>query len=200
MKRLFVLIILFLCAVFVYGKTVIPLPDLIGDPQNITVDNDRIYITNTPEIHIYSAKNFKLLTKFGKKGEGPGEFAFNGPWNVRVTVLPNELLIGSQSKISYFTKEGKFIRMMKIDPMARSFYWVKPLGDKYVGVTAESEGKGAFKFWYYIYDSQFKKQKKLSVAFTRSADGKIDPITQSPILSKYEICNNKIFLSESEKY
>ncbi|NIM12466.1 MAG: 6-bladed beta-propeller [Candidatus Aminicenantes bacterium] len=198
MKRTIVIIMFFLGTALVFSKTVVPLPELTGDPQTITVDKERIYITNTPEILIYSVKDYKFLTKFGKKGEGPGEFMFIGPWNMHITVLPKELLVVSQSKISYFTKEGKFLRMLKIDPMVRTFFRVKPLGDGYIGVTAEHEGKGAFKFWYYIYDSQFRKQKKLSVVFNRGTDGKITPITQSPILSKYEICDNKIFLSESE--
>lgn len=195
MKRVILVVLIFHFVVLIFSKKTIPLPDL-GIPQTIAIDNNRIFIIQAPEIYIYSLEDFKLLDKFGKKGEGPGEFISSGAWTMYLDILPEEILLSSVSRISFFTKDGNFIRMKKINPMVQTFYRIKPLGNKFVGVLREPED-GLLKSWFYIFDSDFKPLKKLSICSTRRRDGKFCPIAQSPILANFDVYDNKIFLSEN---
>ncbi len=70
MKALIVLVtsLLFVWPVFPELKG--PLPEVMK-PDNITVYENERYVVEGPEI--YSLKALKLIRKFGKKGEGPGE-------------------------------------------------------------------------------------------------------------------------------
>ncbi len=72
-------------------------------------------------------KDFKLVKKFGKAGEGPQEFNRFAA----ITPLKDKLLINSMNKLSYFTKDGKYIREIKTKGGFAFLYL--PLGDKYVG-------------------------------------------------------------------
>jgi len=47
-------------------------------PELIRVDQNQIYITEGPRVYIYSLDDFKLIGKFGAKGEGPQEFNTGG--------------------------------------------------------------------------------------------------------------------------
>ena len=55
-------------------QKIIPLPDLI-QPHTMVVDKDQLFIRDSgSSIFIYSLSNFSLIKKFGKQGQGPGEF------------------------------------------------------------------------------------------------------------------------------
>ena len=73
---------------------VIELPEIIN-PASITVDNNHIYITDFPSVYIYSLKDCHLIKKFGRRGEGPGEW-------LRYALLSrheNYLVIGGKGKV-----------------------------------------------------------------------------------------------------
>ena len=42
----------------------------------IGIHKDKIFITDLNTIHIYSLNTYRHIKKFGKEGEGPGEFKF----------------------------------------------------------------------------------------------------------------------------
>ena len=46
----------------------------INKPWTFFVDQDRFYISETVSVYIYSLKDFKLIKKFGRRGEAAGEF------------------------------------------------------------------------------------------------------------------------------
>ncbi len=110
---------------------IVPLPDL-GKPNSITLDENQIYIADWGHILIYCLKDFHLKKKFGKRGEGPGEFFLNDMDNygLRIIVEPGYILVNSVSKISYFTKEGELIKE-KRNTRGQQFF--KPFGKKLIG-------------------------------------------------------------------
>ena len=64
------IIFFLLCCTFISAETkVIPMPDLMK-PGNIYFDESRMYITENANVYIYSTKDYKLIKKFGQKGEG----------------------------------------------------------------------------------------------------------------------------------
>ncbi len=126
-KTLFVLIIsLFILSASLPGEVVATFPDLLK-PTGLVIDDNNIYITENTTIYIYSLKDFKLIKKFGKSGEGPQEFNRF----VTITPLKDKLLINSMSKISYYTKNGEYIKEIKTKGGFSFLY--QPLGDKYIG-------------------------------------------------------------------
>jgi hypothetical protein len=48
-----------------------------GQPASFNIGNGYIYVQEKTTIFVYDLKNYQLVTKFGKEGEGPGEFKIN---------------------------------------------------------------------------------------------------------------------------
>lgn len=113
--------------------TVVTLSEIVN-PIAITVDSNQIFISEDDSVSIYSLDDYRLLKKFGREGEGPGEFKF-GPY---VTPLSDHLFINSSSKISFFSREGEF-KNQKIIPFgyAHTEYPMLPVKNNYVGFRYE---------------------------------------------------------------
>lgn len=116
--------LLFLFSVSGFSKLVTTFPD-IARPSRIMVDGNSLYIVEYPHIYIYSLEDYKLIKKIGKKGEGPQEFL----GGLNLLPYPNHIIINSQGKITYWTKEGEFIKEVKC-PFAGG---VEPCEDVFVG-------------------------------------------------------------------
>jgi hypothetical protein len=71
---LFFMVLLLITAA--HGKKIAQLVEL-SRPQLMEVENDKLFVTEGVNIYIYSLKNFSLIKKFGKDGEGPREFKIN---------------------------------------------------------------------------------------------------------------------------
>jgi len=128
MKKVLIILslVIFISGTFLKGDVIATFPDLLK-PTSLVIDEDKLYITQDITIFIYSMKDFKLIKKFGKQGEGPQEF------NRFAVVTPHKdkLLINSMSKISFYTKNGEYIREVKTKGGFSFLYY--PLGDKFVG-------------------------------------------------------------------
>lgn len=153
MKKISLLLLAMLSACFLCGEKVVEMPEL-SKPDSIHVDKDNIYITEFPNIYIYSKSDFTLKKKFGRKGEGPGEF-------LKYTLLyirPGHLLVSDRNKVSYFSKEGKYIKEIKAQSLAN--WGVMPLGDKFVGKSRRTENKISYDRAV-LYSPDFKKEKEI---------------------------------------
>lgn len=130
LKRLICVLVL-LPVYLAAAEKVITLPGVLA-PAGVLVDDERIYVHESVTIHIFSASDYRFIKKFGRKGEGPGEFKLDDDNQVDVSLLtdPPGLLVNSVGRISYFTKDGKFIREKKND----SGRWLAPLGKSFVGM------------------------------------------------------------------
>lgn len=137
------------------GQQVVQLPGLAA-PDSITVDSGsgNIYITEFPVISIYSMKDFKLNKKFGRKGEGPGEFLRY----TKLHVLPDKLAISDRNKVTYFSKEGVFINEIKAKSLAN--WGVRPLGNKFAGKSKTKIGKTEFDTAV-LYSPDLRKEKEI---------------------------------------
>jgi hypothetical protein len=66
------------------------------NPYESQVDVDRFYISEDTSIYIYSLKDYKLIKKFGKKGEGPGEFLIVGTGNgLLIDIQPDNIMVNN---------------------------------------------------------------------------------------------------------
>ena len=67
---LYTVVLLILFTGSLSAVKVIPLGE-VNRPISIHADDACIYIVEFPGVYIYSSENFKLVKKFGKRGEGP---------------------------------------------------------------------------------------------------------------------------------
>lgn len=160
MKRICLIIVLLLAAVFIFAEKVATLPD-VANPDSVIrslhVDNNNIYITDGIKILIYSAKDFKLKKVFGKAGEGPGEFmGYDGGASVMASITPKHIVVDSMNKLTYLTKEGNFVKEIK----TMKGFLFSPFGDNFIGYFLIQDDKTAFGTISF-YDSNFKRIKEL---------------------------------------
>jgi hypothetical protein len=87
------------------ASKLILLPDLV-EPQTMSVDQDRIFITENHKIFVYSSGDYQLLKRFGKVGETPDAFLKSGNRELRLflDVQGEDAVISSHERISLFSK------------------------------------------------------------------------------------------------
>lgn len=164
-----ILVMVWMAAGNVYGEVVADLEGLLK-PEAIYVDWGRLYVIDNFSVYIYSLDDYRLIKKFGRKGEGPREFnSF-----IRVNSHKDQLLVNSRMKVSIYSKDGQFIR--EIRPSSRSWEF-KSLGGNFVGVSSLQENQKGY-FTINLYDGQLKKQKELTrIAYPFQPGGRINPLT-----------------------
>jgi len=125
MRRSILFILMVCLASIVFAGNAVILKDHIS-PGEILLDDNHLYIVESPAISIYSLKDFKLLKTFGKKGEGPQEFK----GGITVDVQGDHILVNSLKRVSFFSKDGKYINEFNVVGGEQ----FRPLGKKgYVG-------------------------------------------------------------------
>lgn len=184
----------------IFAEKLAVLPEVL-QPFKMSVDGNRLYITERETVYLYSMENFKLLKKFGGKGEGPGEFR-KPP---RVRIYPEYLfLVDSRSKrISFFTKDGVFIKGIRTPKDIGSIYFV---GKNFIGTTGDIDPKTMVTTdRINLYTNEFKFIKKLynwqghqSVFLGKGSNKKID---LQVIIDYFDYCvyNGRIYLADTSK-
>ncbi|MCP4219276.1 MAG: hypothetical protein GY765_31875 [bacterium] len=197
MKKISLIIVLLMAALVCFGH-----PAKVADLDEITrpntiyypvaTDGDYFYVADGVEIFVYSLKDYKLVKKFGKAGEGPKEFkGYDGNTGVLLNVTADGLVVESQNKLSYFTRDGNF----KKEVRSTSGYLLAPCGDKFVGFSNVMEGEKPMR-GSFLYSSDFKKVKELMRIdyFMRAA--KFNPYTFR--LPRGIYADGKIFIASHD--
>jgi hypothetical protein len=124
-KISFLAIIFVITGVLLQAEKLATLPDIVA-PRSFDIAGDKLYIIDKTGFFLYSMKDFTLIKRFGKQGEGPGEFktmAF-------MSVYPEFLQINTWGKIMFFSRDGEFLRERKA-PMR--FFSIYTVGEHFVG-------------------------------------------------------------------
>ena len=155
-----VFMVLLLLGPFIRAEKIAPLSGLMK-PDMMVLEYDRIFITEGASIYIYSLKEFQLIKKFGKEGEGPREFKIS-PMGPPMLVVPanDKLFVTSQAKVSVFTKDGEFIKETKVMPF--QLYW--PVKNKFIGTGNTADDKGQTVLSVNLHNEKFEKLKELYVS------------------------------------
>jgi hypothetical protein len=182
---LFILIFFFFSGAS-HAKKLAALPDILK-PLRLTIDTDRFYVTEGTTIYIYSLKDFKLMKKFGKSGEGPQEF--NGNLPIQIIPKADDLMINSFGKISFYSKDGIYQRELKTSSISLFF---RPLGKQFVGYGILQEDKITY-MTINFFDGTLKKGNEIyrRKRFIQQS-GDINPLATSGPL--FYISDNKIFV------
>ena len=143
----------------IMGGKAVPLADLIK-PDSIVIDDSQIYVTDDIMICIYNLEDYTLKKRFGREGEGPGEFLRNrqtGNPPLSIDVQTEELLVNSLNKISFFSKQGRFLREYKVLDRGDKFVM---LGNGFVGEGDLRTGSVRY-VTVNLYDRNVKKTREL---------------------------------------
>ncbi len=157
MKRFFLVsIIIFFLSVSTFSESY-PMEDLVK-PSMITVKDDKLYILEKTTISIYSIRDLKLVSKFGKSGEGPREFMARtyGP-PMSMSFVNNELVVNSTNKLSYFTPMGKFINERK----AFANLVLYQVRDNFVAIGPSPDKENKFRISIRLYSNDLNELKNL---------------------------------------
>lgn len=172
------------------GTRTIVLKDLLK-PEILVMDETQLYVTQQVSIFIYSLQDFKLITQFGKKGEGPEEFLIQRNFGgLFPNVQTENIIVNSFGKLSWFTKAGKFIKELKM-PTYRIVN-LQPFGKNFVGLSLLRVNQ---KDWLVLnlYDNQLKKLKEIYRVEQVWEDGKGLRVFQYPLL--FIVYDNKLFIT-----
>lgn len=134
MRKLFITVFILLVLFWaIYGKQESRSYELenLLNPFFMRVDKSQLYISQGPEILIYSLSDYKLKKRLGKSGEGPGEFRVSPTQNLGsllFDVTDEKIIVYSIGKTSFFKKDGSFIQEMR-----STRFGLKTIGDNFVG-------------------------------------------------------------------
>jgi hypothetical protein len=168
----------------------IPIPDLMK-PEDLLFDRTQMYVTEGTSIFIYSLEDFKLIKKFGKQGEGPKEFLLHPRLGgLILNVQTEDIIINSFGKVSWFTKDGKYKKEIKLqNPLTLN---MQPFGKNFVGIFL---AWGQEERWQVLnlYDDQLKELKEIHRIRHASQAGKGTRLLE--FSASTIIYDNKLFLA-----
>jgi phage regulator Rha-like protein len=197
--RGFLLLLLFLSSCICAEKLSV-LPE-IKTPSRMVVAGNQLYIRDMTTIYLYSMDNFKLLKKFGRTGNGPGEFKY--PPAIRVYPEYLSLQDIGHNKISFFFRDGVFKNEMKAPEDVADIYQVD---GNYIGTYSSIEPESLIT-WKNInlYDKDLKQIKELfkwqgqeSIYFSKGNNKKHDWEVIKDYLG-YDSEKDRIYLADTRK-
>ena len=133
-----------------------PLPDVLKAPA-LMVDDSQIYVWDKflCKVYIYSKKDLTNIAEFGRKGEAPAEFlTIHG-----AGLTDKYIYVNSYPRLSFFSKDGKFLKEMKGSSDAGLFI---PIGHNFIGRKhIYSPPPKNDKYAYILFDKDLRKIKEL---------------------------------------
>jgi hypothetical protein len=195
MKIVYWILLLILFSGLSFAEKAASFPELTK-PFEFHVNDDRIYITDDVIVYIYSLKDYRLIKKFGKKGEGPGEFMVVGAADgLMLGFQPDHIVVNSYAKLAYFTRDGDYLKERKVKTVAQYLY---PISNHFVGLKYKRENKTRY-HQINLYDSAFNFVRTIyqhEHGIQSWKKMKFNPLTIDPPLCS--ICDNKIFMIDGQ--
>jgi hypothetical protein len=197
MKIAMIAIYLMACASLVFPTVVGSLPDVMK-PAMIVVYEGELYVGEGAITSVYSLKDLKLLRKFGKKGEGPGELLEIPDFPNKITVLKDRVFVTGIGKVIAYTREGTFVkefrthqRVIQLLPVGKNFV-AKELG-------GSEDGKSTVSM-IVLYNPKMEKIKELyrQEWIQQGALPGIKLYMPLDFVS-FAVINDKVFVDESAK-
>ncbi len=158
-KRVLILLVLLVFLVtYIFPKKLAVLPQLIN-PGVIAIDGEAIYVLDGVEVHVYSLKDYQLVNKFGKRGNGPGELIPNDEIPLHMKLVNGNIFLNSQTKMIYYSKKGNLIKEIALRFMCMQ---IVPLGDGFAVSKFGVERNGEITFHVVLCDARCKSVKILA--------------------------------------
>ncbi|MCP4220353.1 MAG: 6-bladed beta-propeller, partial [bacterium] len=159
-KQILLTVILLMCG-FVFPKIQATLHDVMN-PHHLVVDGDRFYVSEKSTVAVYSTKDFAFIKRFGRRGEGPGEFKSIPS----IKKQRDFLSITCLGKYLTYSLNGELIKEQRL-PSPFTLY-CQTAGRNLIGLAAKPVGK-RIEMAITLFDSNFKPIKKLAVKNSNSS-------------------------------
>ncbi|MCK4942040.1 MAG: hypothetical protein KAS65_00615 [Candidatus Aminicenantes bacterium] len=203
MKKIILILFVFRFSSLIFSTQPILLPELLR-PAKIEVGDDQIYIIEDATIYVYSLETLMLKTKFGKKGEGPGEFPIGRHFNINmINIIPqkDKVIVNSRNKIIFFNKDGRFLSEKKTVQGFGSR--ILPFGNNYIGSQFTGFRQSEPAMAINIYDKDLNKLKeifKVPVNFGGMMGRSNRKINEFSSVFGYDTGNSRIYLFYSQDF
>lgn len=197
-KYIFPLTLVFLMASgILYPAQVAKFPE-IQRPDFVSVGDGCIYVTEEAQISVYSLSDFRLLHKFGKKGEGPGEFLPHPGFPIKISILKEQLMVETMTKLLFFGKDGSYRKeIKKLSPFVFNYL---SAGNNFVATYLKIEGKKKTAV-IALYNEKQEKLKDLYAQkwVEQGAEPPAITINMGFDFPVYRVHRERIFIEESDK-
>ncbi len=195
MKKIKVIILMIVMTVLFLNSEQPAVLEELAKPQGITVDTaaQKMFINEGASVYIYSLKDFSLLGKFGREGEGPGEYKRTRFLNLKVSLRPGDLAVAGYGKISFFDKNGKLVGEKALNPESRGHV---PMGKGYVASRFVRESGGQM-YTVNYYDENLKPVKEIFRQLGSFQMGKKNnPLLMRPV--SYHADGERLYLDAAD--
>jgi len=166
----------------------------ILQPAGVAVWGDEVFILEGATVFVFSLDDLRLLRKFGREGQGPGEVEIT-PWLKNILYVFNDnVVIDSVNKVVMFSQSGTLIKELR---RSEQFTQMIPVGKNFAAKKRAFFEKEKMVYstinWY---DPDSQKIRELYRQPFAAQGKKIDMIPDSVHFAVYE---DKIFIEESPK-
>lgn len=197
MKKVKWCVCLTLLAGLVFPAKVGTLPEVMK-PGMIVVYEDELYVTEGSTFFIYSLRDLKLLKKFGKKGEGPGELIEIPFFPNKITILKDRIFVTGIGKAISFSKEGELLTEFRTN---QSVFQLMPVGKNFVSKEQLiGEDRKTRCVAICLYNPEMKKIKELyRQPFVQQGSPPAVKLDMAMDFTSVAVVDDKIFIEESPK-
>lgn len=204
-KKALLLLFILTFSSMVFSQKTVPFPEILN-PSSLVVGDEYIYVVENTTIYIYSLNNFKLIKRFGKKGEGPGEFPIGRHFRINminITPMNDKIAINSMNKMMFFSKDGQFLSEKKVITGFGS--GILPFGNRYVGMIFSGFRGEEPSQAICLYNVDLKKVKeiykrRLNMGGMGMMGNRSAKINEFASAFGYTVGNGKIYLFDSQDF
>ncbi len=165
----------------------------VNRPEMIEIYNDQVITVEGASIILYSLKGLKFIRKFGKAGEGPGEFKVNRSATNFVMPLADSIFGIGIDKAIQFDYSGKVIKEFRIPTFSQ---YLHPIGKGYVGMKLKPLENGKAKIAAILYDSSMKEIKDVYIQDFSGGQNLIDLTLDALNVSVHQ---DRIYVDQSKE-
>jgi hypothetical protein len=136
-KMILMFVVIFMLVVSIQAEKIGVLNDVLK-PETMAFKGDRIYVVEKAGFFEYSLKDLKLLNRFGKKGEGPGELSVTPGINNTIVPLVDRLFVEGFRKVMLLSNKGELIKETR---KKTQIFKTLPLGDNFAALRMKAANK-----------------------------------------------------------
>lgn len=157
-------------------------------PLFVAVNDTYCFIGERFAVFQYSLKDFKLIKKFGGKGQGPGEF----PVILDMHTTPRYLIISSLSRVYIYSKNGEFISEKKTKAWSTRFDMAD---EQFLGMDSIEENQIGYYTVNLLNGDLGNKKELYRYKKILQVSGSINPLAPDPYFGFIE---KKILISTED--
>jgi hypothetical protein len=157
MKRILVIIVCLLWVLPVFGEKLAEFVE-VNDPTVMQIADGKMYVLEKANIYVYSLKDHKLIKKFGKQGNGPGEINAGGPVIVQMQIIDNHVCVNTFSKCVRFSLDGTFVDEVRFPFIGMQ---VIPFADGFAISKLGMADSGVNRVGVYLFPKDLENGKEL---------------------------------------